>query len=223
MKFRTAACVIALGSAIGCGSNAPDLPPELIDAIKSGRDTDAGAYPPGPYGSREGEIAQNLCFEGWRNPVAAGFDPAALETLCFSDFYDPTGAEVEIVLVNTGAVWCTACKTEWGGSATRPSLSEHQARLDSQGFRVFGIFFQDAAGDPADVEVIRSWAQAFSIGVPFAMDPDFLMDTFADALVQPFNMLLDARTMTILLAVPGDNPEVLFARVEQELADRAAR
>ena len=214
--WLASACVM-----LGCGSNAPELPPGLVDAIRSGGSTDAGVYPPGPYGANEGSVAANACFEGWRNPLASNFDSAALEQICFSDFYDPVGAQIEILLVNTGALWCTACKTEWGGSASRPSLLERHDALADQGFRVFGIFFQDAAENPADVDVIRSWATTFAVDVPFARDPDFLMDTYADANVQPFNMLIDARTMSILSKVDGDQPDVLFARVEQELAARA--
>jgi len=214
--WLASACLLA-----GCGSNAPELPPELVDAIRTGGGTDAGAYPPGPYGAAEGSVVRDACFEGWRNPLASNFDPAALEQICFSDFYDPAGTNTEILLVNTGALWCTACKTEWGGSADRPSILERQDALADQGFHVFGIFFQDAAENPADVDVIRSWATTFAIDVPFARDPDFIMDTYADANVQPFNMLVDARTMKILSKVDGDQPDVLFSRVEQELAARA--
>jgi hypothetical protein len=220
--MRLAACLVAL-TVLGCGSNAPELPPELIDAIKASGNADAGAYPPGPYGTTVGSVARDACFEGWHNPLAANFDPAALGQVCFSDFYDATGEEIEVVLVNTGALWCTACKTEWGGSPSRPSLLDHHDRLAAQGFRVFGIFFEDARENPADVETIRSWAVTFSVDVPFVRDPDFLMGAYADANVQPFNMLIDARSMTILLKVDGDQPEVLFARVEQELAARAGR
>jgi hypothetical protein len=206
---------------LGCGSNAPELPPELIDAIGRSGERDAGNYPPGPYGTTEGGILENDCFEGWRDPKAANFAPAALESICFSDFYDPTGENIEILLVNTGALWCVACKTEWGGSATRPSLLEHHDALSDAGFRVLGLFFQDAARNPASVQNIVDWAKTFDIDVPFGRDPDFLMGNYADANLQPFNMLVDARTMKILLQLEGDNPSVTFARVQEELNARS--
>jgi hypothetical protein len=45
------------------------------------------------------------------------------------------------------------------------------------------------------------------------------MGAFASQNLQPFNMLLDTRSMRILLAITGEASEVIFARVDKELGE----
>lgn len=211
-----------LGAA--CGSNEPELPPDLADAIaRSG--SGSADYPAAPYGTSEGETARNLCFdEVWRNPEASGFDPAVLERVCFADFYDPDGSRgVEILLVNTGALWCLACRTEWGGAGAQTSLLEKYDERQSQGFRILGLFFQGVAGEPASREDITLWAKTYAIDVPFGRDPEFLMGLYADEQVQPFNMLVDASNMKILRAFEGDQSAALFSVLDAELEKRRSQ
>jgi hypothetical protein len=225
-----AALAIALTA---CGSNAPEIPPELIEAIKASGTGNGSDYPAGPFGTSEGDVVTNLCFDGWRNPKAAGYDSSAFEQICFSDFYAPEGTtldpegsgeerNVELILVNTGAVWCSACQVEWGGLGSHPPLSVIQEERQEDGLQILGLIFQDAARKPATEVHAEAWSEKFEVDVPFALDPDFLMGLYAKPDTQPFNMVVDARTMQILLQVEGDNPTVLLAFIDEELAKRAA-
>src|SRR5688572_12808857 len=70
-------------------------------------------YPAGPYGRNVGSVIENLEFLGWRDPVAAAYDPANFEVLRLSDFYDPEGADVKLIVLNASAVWCGVCQVEY--------------------------------------------------------------------------------------------------------------
>lgn len=216
-------CAVLGGVALtGCGSNTPEIPDELVEAIKESGTSSSGDYPEGPYGNEVGDIVADVCFDAaWTNPKAANFDPAAYETVCFSDFYSPDDEDGgELMLVNTGAVWCAACQVEWGGTSEQPSLSERADERFDQGFRLLGTIFQDAERNPAGDTHAVAWAKSFDVTVPFALDPTFKMGVYADENIQPFNMVIDLRNMEILLQVEGDQPAVLFGFIDDELSKR---
>ena len=212
---------LMLAASLGaCGNNGAEVPPELIDAIRDRQSEQPSDYPVGPYGTEVGDTVANLCFdEGWRDPMAVNFDPAAFERICFSDFYDAAGAEQVILLVNAGAVWCTSCRLEYGGTAARESLSEALAARAARGFRLLGTLFQDTDSNPATPADGVLWAQTYDVDFPFAIDPNFEMGAFTQAASAPYNMLVDTRTMEIILSLEGDQPAIIFGAVDSFLAD----
>src|SRR5688572_17905283 len=70
-------------------------------------------YPPGPYGRSVGSVIENLEFLGWHDPVAANYDPANFEIVRLSDFYDPSGEQLKLIVLNASAVWCSVCRAEY--------------------------------------------------------------------------------------------------------------
>jgi hypothetical protein len=110
------------------------------------------AYPPGPYGYGIGAVIDNLEFIGWRDPVASGYDVALLEHVRLGDFYDPTGTNTELIVINASAVWCTVCQAEMRDMNRSGTYEAFRARK----VQVFGTLFEDGAGDPA--EAARSLA-----------------------------------------------------------------
>src|SRR6185312_5719025 len=133
---------------VACGSNSADVPENLLDAIEN--QGNGGDYPAGPYGTGVGDVTQELCWDAWEDPKAANYDPARFQQICLSDFHaDP---DARLLLVNSSAIWCVACRSEYGGSTGpkgRPSLSQHLADYRDRGFRILGTMFQDAASQPA--------------------------------------------------------------------------
>lgn len=212
----------------GCGENHAGVPEDLLRAIQNPAVVDSGSsapdagsgpvtpYPSGPYGVRVGDVVQDLCFQGWVNPAATQFDPARFQRICLSDFHaDP---EAKLLLVESCAIWCAACRSEYGGNgSTQPSLSQRLAERRGRGFRVLGTLFQDAVSEPASPADAQTWAKAFSIDFPFVADPDHQLGLFTSANVAPFNLLVDAKTMKIVLALSGDEPSVLFSAVDRFL------
>lgn len=209
--------------ALACGTNRPDIPDELLN-LDGGTGGGAANYPAGPYGTEVGSVVADVTFfQGWTNPRAANYDPTALAPIAFSDFHDPDGETYEILLVNTSAIWCSACKIEHGGTGQSPSLNDHHAELSPKGFVILSTLFEDATKQPADVANLVTWTQTFETEFPMALDPEYQMGAFQpDKGLAPYNLVIDARTMTILNAYVGDQAAVMWPFIEAELDARAA-
>ena len=219
----TAAVWSASVLASGCGSSQNDIPPELLAAIQTRSSnttaTQVGNYPTANIGNQVGSTAQNLCFPGWMNPAAAGFDFSQTNEICFSDFFDPAGQEHTLLLVNTAALWCGACKTEYGGQGERPPLRDEIAERQARGLRVLGAVFQGVDHQPASNSDIELWAQVYEVNFPLALDAEFRMGAFTSSDAAPYNALIDTRTMQIVLVLQGDHPAALWPTVDQYLAE----
>ncbi|NRA31995.1 MAG: hypothetical protein HRU17_01520 [Polyangiaceae bacterium] len=208
--------LLMLLATVGCGSKEhDDIPDGLLSAIaNAGSATTAWE---GPYGNRTGDVIAEHCFDGWQDPSAAQFDSESMSEICLSDFYDPTGNTSRILHISTSAGWCASCGTEYQGTASRPSLSARWQQRRAQGFAVLGTLFQDNNENPATPADASIWTELYNVDFPFAVDPSFQLGLYADESVQPFNMLIDTTTMTIITQLEGDNPEVLWSAVDQAL------
>jgi hypothetical protein len=215
--------VFLLALAAGCGTNRPDIP----DDYKTGGSGGASGYPAGPYaqdivGDTGLPVADVHFAKGWLNPKADGYDPAKLVPISLSDFYDPDGSKGnELLLLNTAAVWCSACKNEHKGNSSTPSLSDHVAALGPRGLVVVSSLFQDASSDPATEQDLATWASTFETDFPFVLDPEYqLGGRYVDSATAPLNLVVDARTMKLLHGWTGDQSAVIWPFVEAELQKR---
>ena len=200
---------------VGCGTNRPEIPPELLQNPSDGSCAAAG-YPKGPYGTDPGDVVANLCFQGWTTPDSSPHTEAALETLSLGAFHDQTGKNYELLLVNTAAIWCGACKNE------HKTLGQHYAELAPRGLALVSALFQDDAGGPATVNDLKLWVETFSVKFPMLLDPDYQLGIYGSADQAPLNLLVDARSMTILQRIVGDQSDVIWPLIEDELARREA-
>jgi hypothetical protein len=218
------AVVPAIFALTGCGSNHAGVPEELLDAVRAlNQPHDGGpsaaAYPPPPYGTKQGSVVQDLCFQGWNDPAAADYDPTKMEQICLSDFHaDP---DARLLLIEASAIWCVACKFEYGGSGDRPSLAKQLEQRKSKGFRILGTIFQNGASHPASANDAAQWASTYSLSFPFVVDDEHKIGLFSSPNVAPFNMLVDTKSMEMVLSLEGDEPAVLFGKVDQFLAQPA--
>ena len=203
----------------GCGTNRPEIPPELLatgapTAVAPGCATPG--YPAAPYGSDPGAVVTNSCFRGWLSPNSTAHTEAALEDLSLGAFYDPLGARYELLLVNTAALWCAVCKTE------HQTLPARYADLAPHGLAIVSALFQNNAGDPAGVKDLKQWVETFKTSFPMVLDPDYQLGTYASAETAPLNLVIDARTMQIVEKFVGNQGSVLWPLIEDELARREA-
>jgi hypothetical protein len=213
MRQLTTVLVAALG--VACGSNAPEVPADLLE---SGAGCAATDYPDEGLGSEEGDVVANVCFTGYRSPQAIEPVEAHRETIAFSDYYDPTGSKgVGLLLINTAAIWCSACVGEHHG------LPDYQAELGEQGLVIFSLLFQDAARETASLEDLERWIDKFGTNFPMATDPDLALESYASYSSAPLNMVVDPRDMTILRKYVGDQGSVMWPYIEAELERRAAQ
>jgi hypothetical protein len=115
-------------------------------------------------------------------------------------------------------VWCATCQFEYGGSAAQPSLGSALAQRQARGFRVLGTLFQGKTSEPATAQDAATWAKKFALTFPFALDDTHQIGAFTTPNMAPFNLLVDTKTMKIVLALEGNEPSVLFAKVDAFLA-----
>lgn len=215
---------VALVAALsGCGTNRPTIP----DDLKQGAGGGSGDYPEGPYAQNieadKGMPVMDVSFaKGWRDPAAAGLDVAKLEPISISDYYDPDGSKgYELLVLNTAAIWCSACKIEHGGTNESPSLGEHFTALSPRGVVILSALFQDNAGDPATEQHLQTWAKTYETNFPFVLDPEYqLGGRYVDSQTAPLNLVVDARNMKLLLGMTGDNSAVIWPFIESELEKR---
>jgi hypothetical protein len=207
--------------ALGCGTNRPDIPKELLEFDGGGGSSNYPAVGAPPY--VVGSVIPNQSYQGWRNPKAANYDPAAFETISFGDYYDPAGTTYEILLINTSAIWCSACKIEHGGSGQSPSLNAHNAELAPKGLVIVSLLFEDGQSNPSEAQDLVNWTSTYETEFPMALDPEYQMKAFQpNKSLAPFNMIVDARTMQILATYAGDQAAEIWPFIEQELDEREA-
>jgi hypothetical protein len=219
--YRFFVALTTITSLGGCGTNnAGDIPPDLLATLRKlnePRDGGGGAtYPGPPYGTKVGATVEDLCFDGWVNPAASDYDPAKTTKICLSDFH--ADADARLLLIESCAIWCVACKFEYGGSGDRPSLTEQLVQRKDKGFRVFGTIFQNGQSGAATAQDASVWSSTYSLSFPFAVDHDHFIGRFTSPKIAPFNMLIDTRAMKIVLALDGDEPAVLFGKVDSFLS-----
>jgi hypothetical protein len=199
--------------AAGCGSNRPEIPPELLGG-DSGCGT--GGYPEGPYGVDQDTTANNACFRGWRRPNETAHTSSTLEDLSFDSFHDPDGDRYELMVVNTAALWCSVCQVE------HRDLPIRHEEYSPRGLVILSALFQDERADPADLSDLTVWVETFDVPFPMVLDPAYQLGAYASAETAPLNLVIDARTMRILRKYVGDQSSLLWPFVDEELARREA-
>ena len=200
--------------ALACGTNAPEVPAELLSGSSG---CSAPDYPQSGFGVEEGDVVENECFVGYRAPDRVSPAAEHRETIAFSDYYDPAGTKgVSLLLINTAAVWCAACVAEHG------TLPERAAELSPEGLVILSTLFQDAKRDPASLDDLERWIENFHTNFPMVADPDLLLQDYALVSSAPLNMLVDPRSMKILRKYVGDQGAVMWPYIESELARRSA-
>lgn len=205
-------CVLAATLLLACGSNAPEVPKELL-ATDSG--CSAPDYPSEGVGYEPGDVVANACFVGYRAPDRVAPSEQHRETLAFSDYYDPAGTKgVSLLLINTAAIWCMACVDE------HRTLPEHARALAPQGLVILSTLFQDAKRDPASLEDLERWIDNFGTNFPMVADPGLQLDGYASSDSAPLNMVVDPRNMRILRKFVG-NQSTLWPYLESELKARS--
>lgn len=236
--MRTFACVLAVAAGVGCSSEAVNGTPGGASASDQGAPAPTGtadpagpgasgdfaptpAYPSGPYGHGLGAVIDNLDFIGWRDPVAANYDPNLLERIHLADFYDPTGTRTELLVINASAVWCVVCQ---GELRDMNSSSTYQKFRDRK-VEILGTLFEDAQSNPAKPSDLSLWGSstARAIAFPLVLDPALKMGVYFTSDATPLNIVVDARTMTIVDVMMGYDPTPgtgFWGRVDQELQAR---
>jgi hypothetical protein len=242
MLIRAAGGLLVVSGVAGCGGeegqfDAPEVAGEVSDQTdpsSPGGGTDesvsdtaldglvpgyaASPYPPPPYGVTQNAIIRNLEFDGWRSPIAVNFDVSRTETISLGDFYNPDAPDgTELLMINAVAVWCSVCQLEY------EEMRDDQIyqSLKSRGVEMLGVLFEDNSDvpQPAGYDDLKLWGEAFSVPFPLVLDPGLKTGSYFDRAATPMNMVVDARTMRIVLSCTGYNKQV-YDLIDQELQAR---
>src|SRR5262249_14855752 len=153
----TSGVLLALLAA-ACGTNAPSVPKDLqIQSAGCG----APEYPSTGLGTEVGDVPRNWCFPGYREPDVFAATAQNQETIAFSDYYDPVGSKgVKLLLINTAAIWCSACIGE------HQTLPDRSSELAPRGLVVLSTLFQDASRDAATLDDLGRWVDSFHTNFP---------------------------------------------------------
>ncbi|MEZ4234205.1 MAG: hypothetical protein R3B89_33835 [Polyangiaceae bacterium] len=91
-----------------------------------------------------------------------GYDLEKLDAapLRLSDFFNPESnpALPEVMLLNTAALWCQACRIE------HEELDTKLAEFGPRGLVIVSTLFQDAQSNPAQPVHLQLWAKQFESG-----------------------------------------------------------
>jgi hypothetical protein len=169
----------------------------------SGATLQRADYPEGPYGRGVGATIANLSFLGWRDPALSNHDPARLEQVRLSDFYNPAGTknDVRLILINASAVWCSVCKAEYKHLRNSAVYANYRPR----GVEILGVLFEDNQYNPAKPSDLVIWggSSGFDVAFPLVLDPGFKIGVYFESDATPMNMLIDATTMQIIDVTMG--------------------
>lgn len=208
-RFGSTWLAAAALTLLACGSNTPKIPPELL----ASGGCNSPEYPSGPFGTEEGDTLANACFQGFRDPSKGSHAENALQTIAFADYYDPTGSKgFRSILINTAAVWCSACRSE------HEDLPKKSREYEPRGLRILSTLFQDARYQPATFRDLSNWIDTFSSNYAMVLDPDYQLGGFARSDSAPLNLVVDARTMKIEKKLLGDQAAVLWPFIDASLA-----
>jgi hypothetical protein len=213
MKQELALVLFAAASVMAGCSSAPLTPDQegastsTPSAAATGMPTpsvvsDYVDYPAGPYGTVLGATIENLEFLGWKHPDLAGYDVSQFEKVRLSDFYNPDGRNsLKLLAVNASAVWCSVCRSEYEDMHTNGTY----ATYNKEGVEILGTLFQDATYYPAQPSDLMHWGQIsdHAVTFPLVLDPGFKMGAYFGSDATPLNMVVDVRTMTIVLVTMG--------------------
>jgi hypothetical protein len=211
--------VSSLSAASDTGAPAPsDTTPA---PALTGEFAPAQAYPPGPYGHGVGAVIENLEFIGWSDPAGVDYDVDQLAPVRLGDFYDPNGAETELLVLNASAVWCVVCQGEMRDMNTNGTYTAFRSRK----VQVLSTLFEDAQSNPAKPSDLKLWGSSSvrQIAFPLVLDPALKMGVYFSSDATPLNLVIDARTMRILHVMMGydSTPATgLWGTVDQELKTR---
>jgi hypothetical protein len=222
--MRRLGALLLLCAACTSGGDDPVTPVE-----GSGEPVVQEGYPDGPYNSATmGGIIKPFELNGYARP-AQGIGEDFRTLVKFADFYNPTGDGVYeegspfgagepkprvLVLVMAG-VWCGPCQLE-----AREILPDKYAALHDQGLEIVslladGLTAVDAGGDPATFEELDRWINQFDSAYPSVIDPSYELAAPHKGL--PTNIIIDTKTMTIVLVVKSTE-ESFWAKVDELLA-----
>jgi thiol-disulfide isomerase/thioredoxin len=197
------ASVLAVtGLASGCGSSDDVGPSSGSDKCKAAGTT----YPTTGCGTEVGTVLANYTFTGRVN----GKDSPSATTIRMSDLYDPDGKKGnKYLVINVSALWCVYCREE---AKQLPAL---KAKYGPKGVLFMTDLAQKTDSTAADQGDVDAWIDAYALDTMVVNDPTFVLGSaFFDPAKMPLNLIVDLKTMKIVLKVIGSDLPSVTAKLD---------
>ncbi len=195
--------LFALLLAAGCGDNLVGSPPPGFDPRVPPTAPEVIGYPEEPpegYGGSEGQVLPDMRFSGFFVET-----PSPVEGLPYRD--DIRLSDIRALegythlLLNVAAEWCKPCREE---ADILPAFFESWA---PRGGFLLGVINQDRLYNSADRRAVEGWARRYASNYPLAHDPEGWVASLLDPSTVPINLVVDLRTMRVLRARVGEDPD----------------
>jgi hypothetical protein len=196
MRAPALACALSLAAFVaGCDSTcACDKAPD------GGAVTVKAEYPPGPYGTQEGEILSNFAFQGLVNekPGSLAKDADWAASYSVGDLRS-TGAKY--ALIHVSAIGDAASE------AAAAKLVEDAPGLHGQGAQIVEVL-ATAEGTAASEEELRAWVATYEMSVTAVVDsPDSPLTVFDAAGSPESGFIIKIPEMEIQWFSHGGGPQ----------------
>jgi hypothetical protein len=147
-----------------------------------------GSYPAGPYGYADGATIADLSFIGKSSPMPADYTPLPMMPLSLADL---RGAGARAILIEGGARWCDDCRGD------QPAVQALRDSYGPRGLVVLDVLVEGGYGITATEDDINRWAAAYQLSGPIVIDPERVMQQYADVSAFPVYIAVRAADMQI--------------------------
>ena len=219
LRLSSLFSLVAVLTACGSDPAAPEIDPgkdnqdggtTMDGGGGSNGDSQAAAYPPGPYGYAMDQVIHDFQFNGLKNPKAVDYkaDNTTLKPISMHDFYNPTKdpARPRVLLLTWSARWCSVCQVQAGGSPAdgQPSAMEEYTNWKPKGVEFMEAIFEDLNYEPSQATDLAAWVKAYKFEFPAVLDSNLQSSgvTFNKS-AAPYNMVIDLSTMKVTYAEAG--------------------
>ena len=223
----------------GTGALAPEFPTGTGQTAEQ-----SVAYPAGPYGVGIGSVVPNYQFVGFagKRDTAVNPEPGFIQ---LADWYNPHAddpsyapaspaeddrlfppgspygegkAKPKGFIFDMSAWWCGPCRDE-----TKNVIPGLRIKYNACGGDFFGAVVDGTnPGDTATIANLKSWVTANKTEFPVGLDPTGHTTALFKEGAYPANVLIDARTMTIVSKVHGVPPNSFYTKLENIIGYAAA-
>ncbi|WP_146647065.1 hypothetical protein [Labilithrix luteola] len=210
-----------LVSLFACSSS-PGASPESDAGLDSGEPQYWGEtwYPTEDVGTKTGQRIKNYKFVGFPDgDRAEGPKPVSL-----ADYYDPTGKTIKLIHIQAVGLWSTNCRLEM--EVVGPMKPDLDAR---KVVWIVSVAEGLTPGMPSTMDDLAKWMNNYKFksafpGFTAVLDPGSRnLGPFYDAAALPWNVDIDAKTMTILSQGTGAKTtrDQILSEIDADLAKAA--
>ena len=219
----SAAAIDAGRSTDGSAKVARDSAPPIADLLDP-KACGPGVYPCGPYGTKVGDVIENLVFkEAYVDPdflcksgAEMKIDSSRARPLSLGDFHRGSkrcpDKKKKVLWVFVAAGWCHACHNEIVAIAPLYAKGQMDKRLE-----ILNVVFQTRTSSPATAAFGKLWLEENKASFPLAMDPAWSTRKYFPVNATPLNMLIDLETMKITYAVNGYSLQAIGQQIQKQL------